>query len=340
VYDDGPGGAAALRHAIERVGGTTKTLQGDVFAIGSDTGVVFILGATEIVTPQDVAVVRAYLRSGGTVVVASDLGVLERPLLDVFGIGYAGASADGPHRLGGAFLDPPAAEIAFDRGGTLSLGGTALPLASDGRGTIVALAPEGRGLLVVVASLWPFLAEGLADADNGRFALGLASIALGARRDIAFDEYHHGLHPSADFMVLIERTWPGRALLFAAAALFLYLIATGRRFGVALPLDPRPPRSSLEYVRGFAGLVRRSGRGEVARRRLRRELQTGLARAAGLDPATPFERTLASIAASDPRRAAEARAADDALAHALRDDALLRTVGQIERLLRNNDART
>ena len=99
-----------------------------------------------------------------------------------------------------------------------------------------------------------------------------------------------------------------------------------------MPLDPRPARSSLEYVRGFAGLVRRSGRGEIARRRLRRELHTALARASGLDPATPFERTLATVAAGNPARAARARAADEALGRPLRDDALLRTVREIQEL--------
>jgi len=101
-----------------------------------------------------------------------------------------------------------------------------------------------------------------------------------------------------------------------------------------VPLDPRPARSSLEYIRGFAGLVRRSGRGEIARRRLRHDLRSGLARALGLDPAMPFDRVLATLAAADRERAAEARAVDDALGRRLREDQLLRTVGQIERLVK------
>jgi hypothetical protein len=141
---------------------------------------------------------------------------------------------------------------------------------------------------------------------------------------VAFDEYHHGFHPSADVLVLMQSTWPGRALVFAVAAGFLYLVLSGRRLGPPVPLDPRPARSSLEYIRGFAGLVRRSGRGEIARRRLRRDLRGGLARALGL----------ATLAAADRGRAAEARAVDDALGRRLREDQLLRTVGQIERLVK------
>jgi uncharacterized protein DUF4350 len=340
VYDDGAGGAAPLRRAIEAIGGTTSTLQGESFSIDrARVGVVFMLGATELVTPQDAQVVRSFVRAGGTVVVASDLGLLERPLLDAFGIRYAGASGPATHSLVAApFANPPARRLVFDRGATLSLDGGALALASDAQGPVLAYAHDGPGALIVVPSLWPFIAQGLGDGDNGRFALGLAAPALGSHREVAFDEYHHGLHPSADVFVLIERTWPGRAMVFVAAVLFLYLLGSGRRFGAPVPLDPRPPRSSLEYVRGFAGLVRRSGRGEIARRRLRRELHTGLARACGLDPATPFERTLAALEASDPARATEARTADQALARGLRDDALLRTVRRIESLLRTSDA--
>src|SRR5439155_876298 len=58
-----------------------------------------------------------------------------------------------------------------------------------------------------------------------------------------------------------------------------------------------------------------------------------LARELALDPATPFERTLAGIAATDPARAGAAKRLDDALGRLLRDDALLRTVHEIGTVL-------
>src|SRR5207249_4277489 len=166
-------------------------------------------------------------------------------------------------------------------------------------------------------------------ADNGRFARGLAASAIARGRAVAFDEYHHGVHPSTDVLVLLTRTWPGRAMLFAGIAFFVYLLATGRRLGPAIPLDARPPRSSLEYIRGFAGLVRRSGHGEIARRRFQRELRRALARELGLDPETPIGDIVAEIATADRQRAARVRALDEALSRPLRDDALLRTVREI-----------
>jgi hypothetical protein len=336
VYDDGAGGAAALRRYLEAMGASTTTLQGERFAPDVSTAsVLFILGATEAITPTDAESVRRFVSAGGTAVVATDLGLLERPLLDAFGLSISGLALPGTHPLTNAvFADPPARALAVDRAGSLSLSPRALALASDGRTTIAAAVREGRGTLYVLASLGPFLAAGLGQADNARVALAFAHDAVAAGGTVAFDEYHHGFHPSADVLVLMQSTWPGRALVFAVAAGFLYLVLSGRRLGPPVPLDPRPARSSLEYIRGFAGLVRRSGRGEIARRRLRRDLRGGLARALGLDPSMDWGRVLATLAATDRGRAAEARAVDDALGSRLREDQLLRTVGQIERLVK------
>jgi len=338
VYDDGPGGTAALRRYLEAMGANTTTVQGDRFAPNaSAASVLFILGATEAMTPTDADKVKRFVTAGGTAIVATDAGIFERPLLDAFDIRINGIAIPGAHPLANAvFADPPAGRIAVDRVGSLALGPRALALATDGRTTIAAAVREGRGLFIVVGSLGPFVAAGLGQADNARVVLALAHDAVARGGTIAFDEYHHGSHPSADVLVLLQSTWPGRALVFASLASFFYLVLSGRRLGPPVPLDPRPARSSLEYIRGFAGLVRRSGRGEIARRRLRHDLRAGLARALGLDPAMPFERVLATLAAADRERAAEARAVDDALGRRLREDQLLRTVGQIERLVKTH----
>ena len=332
VYDDGAGGAVALRTYLSSLGAATATIEGDAFT-PSDARVVILLGASEIVTDADVAKVRDFVRTGGTVIVATELGLAERGLLGAYGVSVAGVAAPGPHELtNAAFADPPARSLVVDRGVVFAVGANADVLATDGRAPLIVSVREGSGVFIAVGSLWPFIAGGLADGDNARVVLALAKPAL-AGGVVAFDEYHHGVHPTSDVMVLLERTWAGRALVFAAAVTLLYLILTGRRLGPPIPLTVRPARSSLEYIRGFAGLVRRSGRGEVARRRLRADLRSGLARELGLDPATEFERVLVALAARDRARAAEARAVDGALARPLREDQLLRTVRHIEQLL-------
>ncbi|HEV8656371.1 MAG TPA: DUF4350 domain-containing protein [Candidatus Limnocylindria bacterium] len=336
VYDETSSGAAVLRRYFNAAGVRTSTVEGDRFAIDRQRiGVLFVLGASELYTPADAEAVSAFVRAGGTVVVATELGLFERALLDAFDVRVVGVGTPGTHALANvAFADPPARRMAVDRAGALAVGTAGLALATDGRSPIVAMKRQGRGSVYVVGSLGPFLASGLGQSDNGRFVLGLAADALRSGTEVAFDEYHHGFHPTTDVLVLLQRTWPGRALVFASIAGFLYLVLSGRRLGPPVPLDPRPARSSLEFIRGFAGLVRRSGRGEIARRRLRRDLRGGLARRLGLDPDMPFDRVLVTLAATDRERAAEARAVDDALGRRLREDQLLRTVAQIERLVK------
>ena len=332
LSDAGPGGATAFRRYLEAMGATTGTVQGDSFEPSGAT-VLVILGASELITDGDTARIQTFVRQGGTVIVATDLGLFERSLLSAFGMRTAGLARPGPLQLtGGAFIDPLAREMQIDRGVALGVPPSADVLATDGQAPVIASVPLGRGLFVAVGSLWPFIGSGLGQADNGRALLTLARPVIGGGT-VAFDEYHHGAHPSADVLVLVQETWPGRALVFIAIVTLLYLILSGRRIGPPVPLEVRPGRSSLEYIRGFAGLVRRSGRGEIARRRLRADLQRGLARSVGLDPATPFDRLLATIAAQDRGRAAEARALDTALAGPLREEQLLRSVGQIEKLI-------
>ena len=87
-------------------------------------------------------------------------------------------------------------------------------------------------------------------------------------------------------------------------------------------------------MRSFAGLARRSGHGEIARRRLRDDLQRELAKQSGLDPRTDFDRVTDALASQSPTRAAEARRLYAALAGRLRDDALVRAANDVARLIR------
>ena len=335
VYDQSPGGAAALRKFLDSMGATTRALQGDTFAVDArDVGVLLILAPSEAVTGPEAQQIRRFVEAGGTAVLATESGLFDGALLDLFSVRVAGTLGPGDYATHGVALsDPPVRTIGIDRGITLAVGTEFVPVAADRGRVIAGIAPVGRGALVVVGSVGPFLSGQLSDADNGRFALALASSAIASGRAVAFDEYHHGFHPTTDALVLITNTWPGRALLFTGLVLFGYLVLSGRRLGPAIPLDPRPARSSLDYIRGFASLVRRSGHGEIARQRFRHELRGDLARELGLDPATPFDRVIAAVAASAPGRAAEAKRLDDALERPLREDALLRTVRDIGRLV-------
>ena len=336
VYDEGPGGAATLRRLMQTLGVRTTTLEGDAFAPRVQTAtVMFMLNASELVSARDVAALRSYLQDGGTVVVAQDFELFVAPLLDAFDIHLAQLAPSGPTRLTGPlFAAPPAHEIRSEIGRELRFGPDWDVLGTDGLAPTVAMRTEGRGTLIVAGTVMPFLTGSLANADNARFAMALTAAARASGGVVAFDEYHHGVHPAPSMLVLVERTWPGRALLFALVAGYAFVVLTGRRLGPPQPLDPRPPRSSLEYVRGFAGLVRRAGRQEVVRDRLRRELHAGLARSASLDPATPFAKIVDRVRDGSPARAEEAAALDLQLRHRLREPDLVRTVARVATLLR------
>ena len=340
VFDQTSGGASDLRALVEALGARTVILQGERFAPReSGASVVFLLGATEFVDEEDVTAARAFLQNGGTLVVATDAGFAETALLRAFGADLSGRALSSEYDTTSVLAAPARANrIVLDRGATLGLGDRWSPVARVGEQTIAAMTREGRGTVVLVSSLAPFVNALLGEGDNSRFALSLAASGFGAGHSVGFDEYHHGAHPSPELLAVLERTWLGRALLVVAGIVFVYLLWSGRRFGPPLPADPRPPRSSLDYVRGFAGLVRRSGRDEIARDRLRRDLRVGLAARYGLDPTTGFDRVLATADANEPTVAAEARAIDATLTRRLRDAELLRTVARIERVVAKREA--
>jgi hypothetical protein len=318
------------------MGMRTTTIEGDRFDPRvQSAGVLFLLNATEFMTVQDVAAVRAYLRDGGTVVVAHDFEVFLQPLLEAFDVHLAQVAASSTTRLSGAlFAATGAREIRSDGGRELRLGTGWDALGNDGRAPTVAMRTEGKGSLIVVGTVTPFLTESLANADNARFAVALTTAALATGGSVAFDEYHHGVHPAPNILALVQRTWLGRSLLLAFVVVFVYVALTGRRLGPPQPLDPRPPRSSLEYIRGFAGLVRRAGRQEIVRDRARRELHAGLARSIGLDPATPFARVVDRVREGSAARADEAALLDAQLQHRLREHELVRTVARVVSVLR------
>src|SRR5207247_2705194 len=162
----------------------------------------------------DVQQLRAFVRSGGTLVAATEQGIFDRGIFNAFGVRVSGIATAGAHDVtSAAFADPPARSIFIDRGVTLVPGPQGEALATDGRAAIIAAVRDGSGIFIAVGSLWPFLGGGLGEADNARVVLALLRPALG--RPLAFDAYHHRLHPPGDLPRPIEKTWPGRAPVFA-----------------------------------------------------------------------------------------------------------------------------
>lgn len=335
VYDEGPAGTAVLRRWLDGLGVPTTVLQGDLYRPRAESpSAVLLLGATEALSPGDVAELRAFVSRGGTLVVATEAGIAETLLLDAFDVRLTGVAAAGNHETTGPRAALTSAQVlTVDRGREIDAGGKGLVIARTIDAPLAVSIQEGAGAVHFVGSLAPFLSTRIDDGDNGRFVLGLLDEAIARGGPVAFDEYHHGAHPPADVLAVIQRTWPGRALVAAGLLVFAFVVLTGRRLGPPLPVEHRPARSSLDHVRAFAGLVRRSGHQEIARGRIRRELLQGIARDLGLDPGAPAERLLGAFAAAHPDRAREARDLDAQLARPLREADLLRSVRHIDRIL-------
>lgn len=335
VYDEGPAGTAVLRRWLDGLGVRTSVVQGDLFQPRlEDARAVLLLGATELLTPADVADLRELVTRGGTLVIATEAGISEGLLLDAFGVSLAGVVPLGEQEvLGPLGALTGARSLSIDRGREIDPGDRGVVTARSADGPLAVTIKEGSGTVHVIGSLAPFLSGQIAQADNGRFILALLDDAIRAGGPIAFDEYHHGAHPPADVLAVVQRTWPGRALVIGGILVFAFVVLTGRRLGPPLPLEHRPARSSLDHVRAFAGLVRRSGHREIARDRIRRELRQGIARELGLDPAAPPDRLFGAFGAAHPHRAREAREIDEQLGRPLRDADLLRSVRRIDRII-------
>ncbi len=336
VFDEGPAGASVLRELFVSLGIRTAALESRSFAPrGSGADVLFLLGASRFVSVAEVTALRAFVDAGGRLVIATEGRLEERSVLEAFGVALRGTGPGGERAVDHVALSA-VRRISFDRAQQLELReGSALVPVDDA--VLVGLIPLGKGEVIVVGGLGPFQNATIGDAENGRLAVALAGVGPGAL--VAFDEYHHGYADAAEPLALLTNTWPGRAITLGLLIGFGHLVLSGRRLGPPVPLDPRPARSSLDFIRGFAGLIRRSGHGEIARRRLRVDLRRGLARRAGLDPAPDLERVLGTLAASEPSRAAEARSIDRLLAGPLRDEALLRTVTQVDRIVGHDEGR-
>src|SRR5437763_1047835 len=111
IYDDSPGGASVLRRYFEAVGRTVVAVRGERFA-PTDAGVttLFLLGTTDPIEPADLAALHDFVRAGGTLVIATDLGLNERRLRDDFGVPLRGGmrpgAGPGPPRSAAATVGP------------------------------------------------------------------------------------------------------------------------------------------------------------------------------------------------------------------------------------------
>ena len=95
--------------------------------------------------------------------------------------------------------------------------------------------PYKQGSLVVLATPEPLLNEALRDELTARFVY---RELLSGATTVAFDEVHHSFTPPGTGVPLtvnqlLFSTAAGRAVVYTAGLVFVYLLLTGRRLGPA-----------------------------------------------------------------------------------------------------------
>lgn len=328
--DPGPGGTLALRRWLATLGFETRSVQGVTFEVPEDVDLLFVLGPLEPVRREDAERLREWVGGGRVLVIASDRAIFDEELYAVFGAELLTRGADPIEGATSPVLSrPPFRDISLGTARALRLREPAAVLVGDRERAIVAARRVGLGLVFLSSAPDMLANDNLPRAQNDRFVLNLvADLPPGAV--VAFDEFHHGAHLEADLFALLTRTPPGHGLLFAGGAVLAYAALRGRRFGMPLPLEERPPRSSLDYVRSFAALLRRTHAWSLAAERLSRAYRRRLARSLGLRLTSSADEIVAVLARTDPARAARVRATLDAFARPLREQELLASVARAD----------
>lgn len=155
----------------------------------------------------------------------------------------------------------------------------------DRDGAILVDFKYGDGQVAILADPFVIANNGIARGANLDLALNLirdlTDDASGQRRQILFDEYHHGFRDdSSSFFAYFRGTpWPMITLQVLVLGL-LILYGKSRRFSRPLPLSLPNRQSALEFVGSMASLQKRAAARDLAieniyprfRQRIRRQL--------------------------------------------------------------------
>jgi hypothetical protein len=288
-YSAQPDGAMGLYEWAAAIGRNPSRIQDDGLRQGSGpraSTTLLVLQPETTLTPSTQATFDTVPGQGGTLVVAGDsfpwvlyarsLGITVEPIRD------AGSTATSPD---GALLVAASFRYRVGAGG-------ATPLLVLSSGDWVGLRmPYKQGSLVVLATPVPLTNAALGAEETARFVY--REVLAGASNDgpFVFDEANHSFAPvTADGPATLDRllftTPPGRAVMYAAALIFLFLLLSGRRLGPPSPArSPMETRRTMyEHVQMLANLYRRAGQFSTVRAAFQNHLKRELARGAGGSP--------------------------------------------------------
>ena len=320
---DAANGTSAARLFAQAMGYPTTQIEGS-FSQPSQDGLMFVFTPTSPYSAQNANDTANWVRRGGVLVYASELGdpELDRAL-SVTRIN-TGVSAQTQH-----------ANPVLDGVTTVSGGQVAVPLnASADQVPILRSAGLatgymqrfGQGTIVVLADPL-ILCNGYLDkTDNGRLLADLLGL-VNPGSAVGFDEYHHGLiltdlAPQA----WVTTPW-GAAILWFLVAIFIGLVLRGRRFGPVIQRPLEVARADAEWAVAVGELLRRSGARALTLGLLANASERAVAARTGL-PAQPRERFWNALYARAPELAGELDQAERALYSSAGGDAELLSAAQ------------
>jgi hypothetical protein len=285
----------------------TLALYDWLHAIGDDVNRIdseFTLGGADVLisaapldeyayTVQDDAVLTAFLRDGGDVILAVVDPDAAAAVLQPLGIVADQSTATsaspsqpypGSEGVGSVPLVPPGTSPAGSVW-AFSGGSDVVPLLGSAAAPVAVDVQVGAGRLYLIGSEYPLSNDGLRRGGSAPFVLGLVRDARGDR--VGFDEIHHlgaAGSQSQGLGAVVQGPLLAATLLAIAVAL-LYLATSGRRLGRPLPRrDPRRVPSVLEHIGAVGHLLSRTReRGAVAGR-YAEELKLRVGRVTGVEP--------------------------------------------------------
>lgn len=306
-----PVGGRALYLWLEAAGLPVSDDPDLFFEEPTEVGVALMLEPQRRVTPEEWAIFDRWVAEGGTLVVVGE-GPGTAAALDHFDFGLLRTvgTEEALRPQTPLWQSPPLTRTVEARPRSYLRSGRSHFVSHLGvdEGPVVVSFSQGAGRVILSSSPFPFSNEGLKVPGNPPFVLNVVAAGRGSGR-IWFDEWHHGVEGSAPVRGPAEwlrRTPTGRAFLYAAAVVFLALVARGRRLG--RPLSPPAGvtrRSALEHVVAVANLRRRAGHRKAELDYYHFWLKRELGRRYRLSPALPDAEYVERLSAYDPHLDAE-----------------------------------
>jgi hypothetical protein len=306
---DAANGTSAARLFAQAMGHPTDQVAG-TFNLPASPGLMFVFTPTSPYTSGEALRTLQWVRSGGTLVYASEqgdseldhaLGVLRLGGFVMTGNQLANPALAGVGQVTGSGvvepLDPSAQQV---------------PILRTSQGLATAFIQRvASGTVIVIADPLVLCNGYLEKQDNGRFLADLLGVTSSGA-PVTFDEYHHGVVLS-DFAPQSWVTTPwGAAMLWLLIAIFVGLVLRGRNFGPLIPRPAEAGRSDAEWSAAVGQLLRRSSARAVTLGLLASATERSVASRSGL-PLQPRERFWNALWVRAPELAAELAEAENTL---------------------------